>query len=91
MWQSYIKFIKEPVMMDLLPNTHGQTGSAHTTGEDSRVTITSAGLETRTIRGANLLPHLPNDILTALERYGAIGGSKMVPGSKHIGTLLVTE
>jgi hypothetical protein len=76
MWQLYIKLVKETVMMDLLSIAQGQACSAHTTGEDSRVTITTAGLEPRRIRGANLRPDLPNEILTALERNGAIRGIK---------------
>jgi hypothetical protein len=75
MWQLYIKFIKEPVMIDLLSSARGQACSAHKTGEDSRVTATSAGFKTKKKRGANLRPHLPN-IFTALERYGAIQGIK---------------
>jgi len=76
MWQLYIKLLTERVMMDLLPRTHGQACYAHTTGEDSRVTITSARLGQSTTGGVNLRPELPNDIMMALKRYGTIRGIK---------------
>jgi hypothetical protein len=72
MWPLYIKLITEPVMIDLLSRTQGQACYAHSTGEDSRVTITSARLVPSKLRGANLRPYLPNDILMAVKRYGAI-------------------
>jgi hypothetical protein len=69
-----IKLVTKPVMMNLLSRTQGKAYCANTTGEDSRVTTASAGLGPRTIQGANLRPELPNDILSALKRYGAIRG-----------------
>jgi hypothetical protein len=48
-------------MLDLISRTQGQVYYMHTTGEVSKITITSAGLEARSIRVANLPPELPND------------------------------
>jgi hypothetical protein len=48
-------------MWDLISRTQGQVYYTHTTGEVSKVTITSAGFEARSIQVANLPPELPND------------------------------
>jgi len=49
MRQVYTKLISELVMLDLISRTQGQVYYTHTTGEVSKVTITSAGLEARSI------------------------------------------
>jgi hypothetical protein len=62
----------KPVTMDLVPRAQGQACYAHSTGEDSRVTVKSARRGSSTIWSVNLRPELPYDTLTALKRYGAI-------------------
>jgi len=74
--QLYIKLVTESVMMDFISRTQGHDCYAHSTGEDSRVTITSARFGPSTIRGINLRPELSNYTLTALKRYGAIRSIK---------------
>jgi hypothetical protein len=62
-------------MLDLLSSIQARVFCAHTKGEVSKVTITSAGVRPRSIHVTRLQPDLPNDdILMPVKRYVAPRG-----------------
>jgi hypothetical protein len=89
---AYTKLVSELVMLDFIPRTQGQVYYTHTSGEVSKVTITSAGLEARSIRVVTLPPHLPNyDIYWLTSDMAHLVGSKKMSKCSYIGIVLVTE
>jgi len=53
--------------------TGGQAEYRHTNGEISRVRVETAGLGTRRVRIANLLPEMPEEVIrTIMTRYGEV-------------------
>ena len=71
--QVYIKFANFQCLQDLLHSTAGQSEYKHDNGEISQVKIEMAGMSTRRLRLANLLPETPDEAVSfAFSKYGEI-------------------
>jgi hypothetical protein len=61
--QLYIKFQTEQKVADIISRTNGLATYVFVNGETSQVSISPAGLRSRTVRVANLPPELANDTM----------------------------
>ena len=71
--QVYLKFANLQCLHEVLHSTAGQSEYKHEDGEISHVKIEMAGMGTKRVRLANLLPETPDDAVRfAFSTYGEI-------------------
>jgi len=79
----YIKFTDFQYLQDLLHSTTGQSEYKHDNGEITQVKIEMAGMGTRRVRLANLLPETPDEAVSfAFSQYGEITEMQLESWSK---------